>query len=44
MIGINEMYSVNHKISPYGIEGYAVEKKYEDGNSKGKHKNDKESK
>lgn len=29
MIAINDMYAANHKLQSYGIEGYAVEKKYE---------------
>lgn len=29
MLGIGEMYRCSHKITPYGIEGYQVEKKYE---------------
>jgi hypothetical protein len=32
MIGIGEMYRQSHKVTPYGIEGYKVEKKYEDTN------------
>ncbi len=32
MIGIGEMYRTNHKMSSYGIEGYQVEKKYEQPN------------
>ncbi len=28
MIGIGDMYRQNHKITPYGIEGYKIEKKY----------------
>ena len=38
------MYSADHKISSYGIEGYNVEKTYQDGSHKAKNKNDKESK
>lgn len=29
MIGIGEMYRVSNRINPYGIQGYQVEKKYE---------------
>lgn len=39
------MYSASHRMTPYGVEGYAIEKKYEL-TAKGvlKDKNDKESK
>jgi hypothetical protein len=39
MIGIPEMYSAKCRLTPYGIEGYAVEKKYQEpnGHLKSKH-------
>jgi len=29
MIGIGEMYKASHKLNAVGIEGYAIEKKYQ---------------
>ena len=43
MIGINDMYRADHRITSYGIEGYAVEKKYSEGTGQPKSKNDRES-
>lgn len=41
MLGISDMYSVNHKLTSFGIEGYAIEKKYEDTHNVLKVKNSK---
>lgn len=38
------MYKANHKITSYGIEGYAVEKKYQQKEKVMNSKNDKEAK
>jgi hypothetical protein len=39
MIGIGEMYRFNHKMNSYGIDGYQVEKKYEETNKVLREKN-----